>query len=159
MNIIESKRCRNIRRVLIALFIVCGYLLSTTYAVDYIEIDGVDTFVPMTALNLAFGAMGGSTPVRKNTVIGIVYLLIPLIGFFFMFFDKKSNIKNFVGIGCGVIGMMSILMFIGSNIGMGALVSIFCYMLITILSATSVLMNVQDRKKQQAAPVLKKHID
>lgn len=158
MNI-ETKRCRNIRRVLVALFIVCGYLLSTTYAVDYMEINGEETYVPMTALNLAFGTMGSDIPVRQNTVIGIVYLALPLIGFFFMFFDKKSNIKNFVGIGCGVIGMMSILMFIGGNIGMGALVSIFCYMLITILSATAVLMNLQDRKSERSAPTLKKHTD
>ena len=58
----ESKRCRNIRRVLIALFIVCGYMLSTTFAVDVMEIDGAETMVSMTALDLAFGSMGREIP-------------------------------------------------------------------------------------------------
>jgi len=157
----ETKRCRNIRRVLIALFIVCGYMLSTTYAVDYIEIQGEETLVAMTALNLAFGAMGGSLPMRSNIVIGALFLLLPLIGFFFMFFDKKTNIKNFVGIGCGVIGMMSIMLFIGANIGIGALVSVLCYMVITILSAVAALMHAQDKRAASApsAPKLKKHTE
>ena len=55
MGSVESKRCHNIRRVLIALFIVCGYMLSTTFAGAYFDIDGKETFVPMTALNLALG--------------------------------------------------------------------------------------------------------
>ena len=154
----ETKRCRNIRRVLIFLFIVCGYMLSMTFAVDLIEIDGVETYIQMTALNLAFGTMGGATPVRQNTVIGLLYIIIPLVGFFFMFFDKKTNIKNIVGICCGVIGMTSIFMFIGLNIGIGALISIFCYILIDILSATALLMNLQDRKAERKPRTLKRHL-
>lgn len=158
MSETETKRCRNTRRVLIALFIVCGYMLSTTYAVDYVEIQGKETLVEMTALNLAFGAMGGSLPMRSNIVIGLLFIFLPLLGFFFMFFDKKTNIKNFVGIGCGLIGMMSIMLFIGANIGIGALVSVLCYLVITILSTVAVLMHAQD-KRAVSAPKLKKHTE
>jgi len=154
----ETKRCRNIRRVLIALFIVCGYMLSTTFAVDYIEVQGEEKLVEMTALNLAFGAMGGSLPMRSNIVIGLLFILLPLLGFFFMFFDKKTNIKNFVGLGCGIIGMMSIMLFIGANIGIGAFISVLCYVLITILSGVAVLMQAQDNRKNYA-PKLKTHVD
>jgi len=154
----ETKRCRNIRRVLIALFIVCGYMLSTTFAVDYIEVQGEEKLVEMTALNLAFGAMGGSLPMRSNIVIGLLFILLPLLGFFFMFFDKKTNIKNFVGLGCGIIGMMSIMFFIGANIGIGAFISVLCYVLITILSGVAVLMQAQDNRKNYA-PKLKTHVD
>jgi len=154
----ESKRCRNIRRVLIFLFIVCGYMLSTTFAVDVIEIDGVETVVSMTALNLAFGAMGGSVPVRQNTPIGMLYIILPVVGFFFMFFDKKTNIKNIVGICCGMIGMTSIFMFINFNIGIGALVSILCYILIDILSVTAMFMHLQDSKTNSKPRTLKGHL-
>ena len=72
-----------------------------------------------------------------------------------MFFDKKTNIKNIVGICCGMIGMTSIFMFIGYNIGIGALLSIFCYILIDILSITAMLMHIQDAKPK----ALKRHED
>ena len=151
----ESKRCRNIRRVLIALFIVCGYMLSTTFAVDVMEIDGAETMVSMTALDLAFGSMGREIPIRHNIVIGLVYILLPFIGFFFMFFDKKTNMKNIVGICCGMIDMTTIFMFIGYIIGICALLSIFCYILIDILSITAMLMHIQDAKPK----ALKRHED
>ena len=154
----ETKRCRNIRRVLIALFIVAGYMLSTTFAVDYLEVQGEEQLVEMTALNLAFGAMGGSVPMRSNIVIGLLFILLPFLGFFFMFFDKKTNVKNFVGLGCGIIGLMSIMLFIGANIGIGALVSVLCYLLITMLSGIAVLMHAQDNPKEITTK-LKKHVD
>ena len=132
-------------------------MLSTTFAVDIMEVNGAEQIVSMTALNLAFGSMGSEIPARQNTVIGLLYLALPVIGFFFMFFDKKTNIKNFVGIGCGMIGMTSIFMFIGFNMGIGALVSILCYILIDILSIMAMFMHLQDNKKEIKPKTLKPH--
>ena len=153
----ESKRCRNIRRALICLFVVCGYLLSTTFAVDIVEIDGTEKAVAFTALNLAFGSMGENDPVRQNIVIGLLYIILPFIGFFFMFFDKKTNIKNIVGICCSMIGMTSIFTFIGFNIGIGALISIICYIVIDILSIIAMFMHLQDRKTEIKPKTLRRH--
>lgn len=152
----ETRRCRNIRRVLIALFIVCGYLLSTTYAIVPVEIDGKETYVNETALNLTFGSMGGDTPMAASK-FGYLFLVLPFIGFFFMFFDKKTNIKNFVGLICGVVGALSISFFIGAYVGLGGLVSIFAYMLIAFLSAVSIFLNAQDKKIVKEAPRLDVH--
>lgn len=154
MGFVESKRCRNIRRVLIALFVVCGYMLSTTFAGAYFDIDGEETFVSMTALNLAFGAMGGDTPVYQNALFGGMYIAIPFIGFFFMFFDKKSNVKNLVGIIFGIIGCLSIAFPLAASselyLGIGAVVSMFVYVLITMLSAVSVLLVLVDSRREQS---------
>lgn len=155
-NSTETKRCRNIRRVLIALFIVCGYLLSTTYAIAPVEVNGKETYVNETALNLAFGEMGGEIPMPSSKV-GYLFLILPFVGFFFMFFDKKSNIKNFVGLACGVIGVLSISFFIGGYVGFGGLISIFVYMLIVFLSAISIFLNAQDKKSTKEPPRLDKH--
>lgn len=152
----ESKRCKRLRIALICLFVVCGYLLSTTYAVDILDVDGVETYIPMTALNLAFGAMGGPTPVRASK-IGFLFIILPFIGFFFTFFDKKTNIKNVVSLICGVLGVFSICFLIGGHIGMGAFVSIFLYMIIAVLSAVSVIFNIQDRQEEKSAPRLERH--
>lgn len=157
MGYVETKRCRNIRRVLIALFIVCGYMLSTTFAGTYVEIEGEEVFVRTTALNFLFGAGGLDTPVFRNIPLGILYCVIPLVGFFFMFFDKKSNVKNMVGIVCGAVGCLSIALPLAANssemaLGIGALVSILVYMIITMLSGISVFMKLEDRRSEETEP-------
>lgn len=164
MDSSETKRCRNIRRVLIALFIVCGYMLSTTFAGAYFDIDGKETYVPMTALNLALGSMGGDTPVYQNKFFGGMYILIPFIGFFFMFFDKKSNVKNLAGIILGIVGCLAIAFPLGASdklyLGIGALVSMIVYVLITMLSAISILFVIEDRHKERKKGArLSKHED
>ncbi len=155
MGSVESKRCRNIRRVLIALFIVCGYMLSTTFASAYFDIDGKETSVSMTALNLALGSMGGDTPMYQNKLVGGMYIVIPFIGFFFMFFDKKSNVKNLVGMICGIVGCLAIAFPLGANgnlyIGIGAVVSMIVYVIITMLSGISIFMNLENRHSERSS--------
>ena len=161
MKSTETKRCRNIRRVLIGIFVLCGYLLSTTFASAYID----EEFIPMTALNLAFGSMGADHPVYRNPVFGAVYMIVPLVGFLFMFFDHNSNVKNLVGIACGVIGCTAIALPLGANselyLGIGALLSMILYMFATTLSAISIFMKLEDRrnetKSEDGAPRLEKH--
>lgn len=156
MKSTETKRCKIMRRAIMIIFIVCGYLLSTTYAIDVIEVDGEELVVPMTALNLVFGAMGSDIPVRANK-IAIIFFLVPLIGFFFTFFDKKSNIKNFVSLACGAIGALSISILIGGYGGIGALLSVVLYFIIFVLSVFSIFMNLQDRAKTKEPTRLSVH--
>ncbi len=155
---VETKRCRKIRRILTALFIICGYMLSTTFVGAVFNIDGKDQYVRITALNLAFGAMGGKTPVYQNPVFGAIYIILPLIGFLFMFFDKRTNLKNFVGMGCGIIGCLMIAFPIAANselyLGIGALISMIAYMIITTLSGISIFMKIEDRRQGNETPKL-----
>ena len=153
MGSAESVRCRNIRRVLIALFIVAGYMLSTTFAGAYVDVDGKETYINMTALNLALGSMGGDTPMYHNAFFGGMYIAIPFIGFFFMFFDKKSNAKNLAGIILGIVGCLGIALPLGASeelyLGIGALVSMIVYVLITMLSVISILFMLEDRHREK----------
>jgi len=151
MGYIETKRCRNLRRVLIALFIVCGYMLSTTFAGAYLDVKGKETFVTMTAINLALGSPGSDTPVYQNAFFGGMYIAIPFIGFFFMFFDKKSNVKNLAGVILGIVGCLGIALPLGMSeklyLGIGAMVSMILYVIIAMLSAVSILFVLEDKQK------------
>lgn len=138
-------------------------MLSTTFAYAYIQTsEGAEPeLISMTALNLAFGSMNADHPVYRNTFFGVLYMVIPLIGFFFMFFDKKSNLKNLVGICCGVIGCLAIALPIGFNDelapGVGALTSVLVYVFITMLSAISVFVKLEDNakmRKEGSVPLL-----
>lgn len=152
----ETKRCRNLRRILMILFVVCGYLLSTAFAVDVVEYKGEDTLSYMTALNLVFGTLGGEIPVRTNK-IALIFFLIPLIGFFFMFFDKKSNVKNIVGLVCGFTGVLSISFLIGGSIAIGSMISIIVYFIIAVLSAYGMVLHIADRRLVDNSPKLSRH--
>ena len=151
MRIIESKRCRTLRRVLIGMFIVCAYLLSCPFVSAYITINDADKLIYMTALNLAFGSMGADHPVYMNAVYGMTYIIVPVVGFFFMCFDRKSNLKNLVGIACGVIGCLSIALPIGMssymNLEYGAFASMLIYLFITPISAASIFVRMEDNRK------------
>ncbi len=151
MKYVETSRARTLRRVLVWLFVICGYLLSTTFAYGYVEVDSEPELIAMTALNLAFGSIGTDHPVYRNTVFGVMYMVIPLIGFFFMFFDKKGNVKNLVGICCGAIGCLSIALPIGFNEelapGIGSILSMLLYVFITTISAISVFVKIEDNAK------------
>lgn len=155
-NETETRRCRNMRRVILCLFIICAYLLSTTYAVDVVEYEGEEVVSQMTALNLAFGALGGQAPVRTSKV-AIIFIIYPILGIAFMLFDKKSNTKNIVGLVCGILGVLSISFLIGGNIGMGALVSIVLYFVIAILSAYAIFMQLEDKHKVKSERRLDVH--
>ena len=168
MVYIESSRCKKLRRVICGMFIVIGYMLSTTFAYAYIETEGEGIFVHMTALNLAFGNPCSDTPMYRNTLYGVIYILLPFIGFLFTFFDHKSNVKNYVSIVCGIIGCSSIALPIGFNPeltpGIGAITSIFLYTAVTSLSAISVLFKIQEQraankdKPVETSPRLGRHV-
>ena len=163
----ETKRCRNIRRALICMYVVCAYMLSTTFAYAYIEVDGKEELISMTGLNLAFGSMGADHPVYRNLWFGLMYMIIPLIGFLFTFFDHRSNRKNYVSIACGILGCSSVALPIGFNSqlapGIGSIVSMLLYLLITPMSAISIFMKLEDNKKiaqtptAETSPRLNKH--
>ncbi len=222
---VESKGCRNIRYFMLALYIVCIYLLTTTYAIDVLEVitftvddeiytlevdseettyelsgeevafdvDGEETtyeiandevtlkvtdtefiFIAddeetaydvdseevtsyMTAINLAFGTLASSTPVRKNMTLGIIFIAIPLLGVGFTVFDRRSNIKNVVSFICSIVGVVTICMVLGGYMGAGALASAVVYMVLAILSAVAFVMNIQDRNSDATAPKLTPH--
>lgn len=150
MSYKESDRCRKLRRVICGMFIVIGYMLSTTFAYAYIETDTSENFVHMTAINLAFGNPGSDTPMYRNTLYGVIYIILPFIGFLFTFFDHKSNVKNYVSIVCGVVGCSAIALPIGFNPeltpGIGAITSMLLYTVVTALSVMSVLFKIQEQR-------------
>ncbi len=223
---VESKRCRRIRYFMLALYVVCIYLLTTTYAVDVLEVitfevdeetvtlevnsdetiyevegeavafdvdgeeithetNGEETSVKavgteltivsgdeettyeidseevtsyMSALNLAFGSLANSTPVRRNTALGVMFIALPLLGTGFAVFDKRSNVKNVVSFICDIVGVVTICFLLGGYMGAGALASAVVYMVLAVLSAVAFIMNLQDRNTDATAPKLAPHV-
>ncbi len=152
----ETKRCKVLRGITAFLYVVCGYLLSTTFAVAPVEYKGEEVLSYMTAINLAFGGLGGEVPVYTNK-IAIIFFVIPLVGFFFMFFDKKSNIKNIVSLVGSVLGCAMISFLIGGYIGIGGLLSVLLYFVIAVMSAFGIVLHLADGQKTRQTVRLSPH--
>ena len=85
--------------------------------------------------------------------LNFIFVIIPVVGFFFCALDKQSNMKNIVSIFCCLFGVLSIMMIVTVNfLSLGSLISLLLYLLISFLSALSIFARMvkptEEEKKQ-----------
>lgn len=69
-----------------------------------------------------------------------VFLVIPIVGFFFCALDKERNLKNIVSIICCLLGVFSILTIVSINfISYGSLLALLFYLLISFITAFAMM--------------------
>ena len=76
-----------------------------------------------------------------NTMIPLnfIFLVIPIVGFFFCVLDRKSNMKNIVSILCCLLGVVSILTIVTINlISLGSMLALLLYILTSFLTVFSI---------------------
>ena len=93
------------------------------------------------------GYMGGDFP--NSTLSGsfqtilpfyFVFLIIPIIGFFFCALDKERNLKNIVSIICCLAGVFSILTIVSLNfMDYGSLLSLLLYILTSFITTIAMM--------------------
>ena len=85
--------------------------------------------------------------------LNFIFVIIPIIGFFFCALDKQSNLKNIVSIFCCLFGVLAIMTIVTVNfLSLGSLLSLLLYLLISFLSALSIfarmVKNPEEEKKE-----------
>lgn len=79
----------------------------------------------------------------KLAVFGGIFVLFPMVSFFFCILDKFSNAKNFISAACCVICVVMIVFGIGPQyIAIGAVISILLYLLILFFAAQGFQANI-----------------
>ena len=76
-----------------------------------------------------------------NTMIPLnfIFLVIPIVGFFFCVLDRKTNMKNVVSILCCLLGVISILTIVTINlISLGSMLALLLYILISFITIFSI---------------------
>ena len=74
-----------------------------------------------------------------------VFLVIPIVGFFFCALDKERNLKNIVSIICSLLGVFSILTIVSINfISYGSLFALLFYLLISFITAFAMMARLTD---------------
>lgn len=71
--------------------------------------------------------------------LNFVFILIPVVGFFFCVLDRQRNLKNVVSILCCLLGVISILTIVTINlISLGSMLALLLYILTSFLSMLAV---------------------
>lgn len=90
--------------------------------------------------------------------LNFIFVIIPIIGFFFCAFDKERNLKNIVSLLCCLAGVVSILTIVTINlISLGSMLALLVYLLTSFLSTISIFARYSksieeiEKEKQQAA--------
>lgn len=98
------------------------------------------------------GYLGGDFPEGAqaeafNSVLPLffVFIIIPVVGFFFCALDKERNMKNIVSIICCLLGVFSILTIVSINfISYGSLLALLFYLLISFITAFAMMARLTD---------------
>ena len=82
--------------------------------------------------------------------LNFIFVVIPIIGFFFCALDKQSNLKNIVSIFCCLFGVLAIMTMVTVNfLSLGSLLSLLLYLLISFLSALSIFARMVKNPEEE----------
>ena len=142
----ENKSAKRVRITMAVLFFIEVVLTTFPFLRGYTE-DG--EFRQLTAFEIAVQPAG--YPTAEDIQLAIfygVFILFPMVAFFFCVLDKKSNVKNFVSAACCVICAVMIVFFIGpSQIALGSVVSLILYIVILFFTAQGFQASILKNKK------------
>lgn len=77
-----------------------------------------------------------------------IFLIIPIVGFFFCALDKQRNMKNIVSMLCCLIGVVSILIIVSGALSLGSLIGLLAYLVIGFLTSMSMFARITDKVKE-----------
>jgi hypothetical protein len=75
-----------------------------------------------------------------------IFVIIPLVGFFFCAFDKERNLKNIVSVICCLAGVLSILFIVSYAISIGSLIGLLLYILICFITTFAMFARITPDK-------------
>lgn len=142
---LESKRTKRLR-VAICILYVFTISFSALPFVWGVKQDGDYGFV--TLLNMMFDGFNYGADCIGVSIIAIILIAIPIIGFLVESFDKTRNIKCITGIICPMVGIFLICFGVGNFIrfiSIGGVFSIITYIFICFLSTYLFLVRTEEK--------------
>lgn len=130
----ENKSAKRVRITMAVLYFI--EVILTTF--PFMQGDAGDgTLGQLTAFEIAVRPGGyADTDAVKQALLFGVFILFPIIAFFFCILDRKSNLKNFISAACCVICVVLIVFVIGPQyIALGSVLAIILYIVILFLTA------------------------
>ncbi len=132
----ENPSSKRVRITMAVLFFI--QVIFTTFPFMRGDIgDGIESSVTAFGMVVHPGVAYTADSI-KLAVFGGIFVIFPMVAFFFCLFDKYSNVKNFVSAACCVICVALIVFGIGPGyIAIGSVITILLYVLILFFTAQS----------------------
>ena len=74
-----------------------------------------------------------------------IFVVVPIVGFFFCALDKQRNMKNVVSIICCLIGVVAILMIVNRMLSLGSLLALLVYLVICFITTMAMFARISDK--------------
>lgn len=140
----ENKTRKRLRTVIWVLYLLLLILCAWPFY-QYIQ-DGklmtnsvLDMLSALGAGNEIGLAQSEFSAITTMLPLNFIFLVIPIVGFFFCVLDKQTNLKNVVSVFCCLIGVVSILTIVTVDLlSLGSMLSLLVYILISFLSTASI---------------------
>ena len=106
--------------------------------------------VSQSAFQIALGGMVNDVPAEQlrgvifSGILIYTMILLPAVGFFICTFNKKGHLKNVYNIICSLTCLCIILFGIYPSIGLGAVLTVFAYILLMCLTGGSIYAKQQE---------------
>lgn len=107
--------------------------------------------------NIVGATSSDFSAINRILPLNFIFVIIPVIGFFFCAFDRERNLKNIVSLLCALAGVVSILTIVTINLlSLGSMLALLVYILISFLSMLSIFARytktkeeIENEKKQE----------
>lgn len=140
-KVVEDKKVKGYRIACAVFFFI--EVIMTTFPFTYFILDD-GTYIEKTAFEMFIQIGGYQSPEAiKLAIIASIFTLFPIVAFFFCILDKKSNWKYLVSAICCITCIALITFGIGESILIGALVTVFIYLLLMFLTACGFFNNAR----------------
>ncbi len=160
----ENKTRKGLRLTQCVLFLIEILLCS----IDFVKIPNPDYPNDMSKcthetpfgmiLSLFGSADGASDSQISYMLFYLIFIIVPIVGFFFCALDKERNLKNFVSLFCCLVGVVSILLIIPLNyIDLGSTLALLIYILICFLTSIAMMARlVKEDESKEKKPAKKR---
>ncbi|MCH5297487.1 MAG: hypothetical protein J1E85_07445 [Ruminococcus sp.] len=145
IKIEENKTRKKLRIAQCVLYLVQIFMCTFPY-INGTASDGY--FYSYSVLDV-LSFLGGKFPdsaegaaIQQAIPFFFIFLIIPIIGFFFCLFDKYRNLKNIVSMICCLAGVVSILFIVGYLLSIGSLIALLLYIVICFITTMSMFARI-----------------
>lgn len=92
----------------------------------------------------AFGVGSSAGETIFRTILAFALAVLPVVGFFAATFDKRRHIKHVIIMICCVVALLDLFLAIYPYVGLGAVLSIIMYVIISIINISSIYAKQQE---------------
>lgn len=154
IKIPENKTRKRLRITMCIFYLIQIYLCTCSYIYlpisENITENYLSVFGMLSYLGGSFPNVEGGQAFQAYIPFYFIFIIIPVVGFFFCALDKERNLKNIASIICCLLGVVSILLIVTLNlICLGATIALLLYVLTSFITTIAMMARISNDPKKE----------